>query len=274
MKIYLDMNDFASSGTVLSTLRSYDAINGNIEIFVKADGKVFTELDDFKKIRRRNKFDDDDLKYVNFFIKTLDDQDFRSLKSNNLLFRIHDDTILGCKKVYIFYNQNIDKDLLKNEIDQAISFYSQYIDSKIDKNNISVGIVEKFNYEKDNIYSFVRTNIPNFKEVIPLKSCIESKCNIVLLDDEVSFYIFTLLSNYSKFKKKEKSVKSYFSTFKPFSYHKIIENEVNLESLFTYSTFEIENNGKINLYLDKDIPASNLFSVLTFLQKLNQVNLE
>ena len=106
MKIYLDMNDFASSGTVLSTLRSYDAINGNIEIFVKADGKVFTELDDFKKIRRRNKFDDDDLKYVNFFIKTLDDQDFRSLKSNNLLFRIHDDTILGCKKVYIFYNQN------------------------------------------------------------------------------------------------------------------------------------------------------------------------
>ena len=244
MKIYLDMNDFASSGTVLSTLRSYDAINGNIEIFVKADGKVFTELDDFKKIRRRNKFDDDDLKYVNFF------------------------------KVYIFYNQNIDKDLLKNEIDQAISFYSQYIDSKIDKNNISVGIVEKFNYEKDDIYSFVRTNIPNFKEVIPLKSCIESKCNIVLLDDEVSFYIFTLLSNYSKFKKKEKSVKSYFSTFKPFSYHKIIENEVNLESLFTYSTFEIENNGKINLYLDKDIPASNLFSVLTFLQKLNQVNLE
>ena len=102
-------------------------------------------------------------------------------------------SILGCKKVYIFYNQNIDKDLLKNEIDQAISFYSRYIDSKIDKNNISVGIVEKFNYEKDDVYSFARTNIPNFKEVIPLKSCIESKCNIVLLDDEVSFYIFTSL---------------------------------------------------------------------------------
>ena len=274
MKIYLDINDFASASSALAAIRSYDSINGNIELFVKADGLEFAELEDFKKVRRRNKFGDDDLKQVNFFVKTFDEEDFRKIKSDNMIFRIHDDTLLGIKKLYLFFNHNIDENELKNRIDQSVEFYNKYIDPKIEKNNISLGIIEKFNYENDSKYTFIKNNVPNFREIISLKNCIESKCNIVVLDEEVAFYLFTLLSNYSKFKKKEKSVKSYFSTFKPFSYHKIIENDVNLESLFTYSTFEIEKNGKVNIYLDKNISPSNLFSVLTFLQKLNQINLD
>lgn len=274
MKIYLDINDFASSSSAVSAIRSYDSINGNMELFVKADGREFVELEDFKKVRRRNKFDIDDLKGINFFIKTFDEEDFRKIKTDNLIFRIHDDTLLGIKKLYLFFNQDTSEEDLKEKIENAITFYDTYIDSKIGKTNISLGLVEKFNYEKDLKYNYIKNNIQNFKEIIPLKNCIESKCNIVVLDDEVAFYLFTLLSNYSKFKKKEKSVKSYFSTFKPFSYHKIIENDVNLDSLFTYSTFEMEKNGKINLYIDKSISPSNLFSVLTFLQKLNQVNLD
>lgn len=271
MKLYLEMNDFTSSSVVMATLRSYNAINGNVEIYVKADGSEFNELDDFKKIRRRNKFDEDDLKSINFFIKTYNDfESFCNNNEKNIVFRIHDDTMINEKRIYLFFNKDIKEEDLKIKIDNVINFYNKYILKENENKNISLGMVEKYNYKKDPIYNFVKTNINEFKEYIPLKNCIDNKCDIVLIDNELSYYIFTLLSYYSKFKKREKSVKSYFATFKPFSYHKVIENDVNLESLFTYSTFEINiKDNRINLYVSKDISPSEFFSLITFLQKLN-----
>lgn len=270
MKLYLDMNDFTSSSTVMATLRSYNEINGNIEIYIKANGSEFNELDDFKKVRRRNKFDDDDLKSINFFIKTYDSFETFNNDEEKTIFRIHDDTLINEKRIYLFFDKNINEEDLKLKIDNVINFYNKYILKDNENKTISLGIIEKYNYKKEHLYNFVKSNINEFKEYIPLKNCIDNKCDIVLVDNELSYYIFTLLSYYSKFKKREKSVKSYFATFKPFSYHKVVENNVNLESLFTYSTFEIDNkNNKINLYISKDISPSEFFSLLTFLQKLN-----
>ncbi len=275
MKIYLDINDFEHDSTVMSTLRSYNSIDGNLEIYVKANGATYSELDDFKKVRRRNKFDEDDLKKINFFIKTFHSfEDFKLENDEDVAFRIHDDTLENEKRINMLYKLDEDHELLKEKIEKVTNFYKNYLLKKGVSPSINLGIVEKYNYKSDKTYDFIKNNIDIFNEIVPLKKVIDHSNNILLLDEEVRFYIFTLLSYYSKFKKKEKSVKSYFATFKPFGYHKEVETEVNLESLFTYSTFVIDKNNKVTLYVAKDIEPSELFSLLTFLQRLNNYEIE
>lgn len=273
MKIYLDIQDFTSPSTVLAAIRSYVSINGNIEIFIKADGYEYTELDDYKNIRRRNKFDQSDLKYVNFNLKTYDEFKLENFINKGTFFRIIDDTLTNEKRIYLFYDKDYDPETIKSKIDSCIAFHQKYISTDQTK-NINVGLIEKFNAKNDQIYKYIQENTPSYNNIIPLKDCINNKMDIVLMDNELSFYVFPLLSQYSKFKKKEKSVKSYFASFKPFSYHKMVEYDVDLESLFTFSSYEIETDGKINIYLSKNITPSELFSFFMFLQKLNKVDLD
>ena len=54
----------------------------------------------------------------------------------------------------------------------------------------------------------------------------------------------------------------------------MVENEVNLESLFTFSSYVITKDNDINLFVSKDISSSELFSLITFLQRLNKVTIE
>ena len=69
MKIYLDINDFINKHTITDALSSYSKIKGHIEIFLKADALEYSSLEDLKNILRRNKFDDYDLKQINYYIK-------------------------------------------------------------------------------------------------------------------------------------------------------------------------------------------------------------
>ena len=274
MKIYLDINNFTNPSSVIATLRSYNSVGGSLEIYIKADGYDYNELDDFKKIKRRNNFDKDDLKTCNFKVATYENFENFKLKDGETLFRIHDDTINNELKIYLFYNKNITKENLQNSLDKTIEFYNKYILKDNVNRKLKVGLVEKFDEEKDPLYKYIKSEVNEYEETIPLKSVLNNKCDIILMDNEVSFYVFTLLSFYSKFKKREKSVKSYFATFKPFSYQKMVENEVNLESLFTFSSYVITKDNDINLFVSKDISSSELFSLITFLQRLNKVTIE
>lgn len=268
MKIYIDINDFKNKHVISDALSSYSNIKGNIEIFLKADALEYPSLEDLKNVRRRNKFDSSDLKNITYFIKPY--ESFEKLKQddNYIYFRIYDDTINRSKKLFLFYNNNSSIDSIINKYNKVKNYYLTHIDDK----EISLGLIDKFNTNTD-LYKSLKS-INDFKEIVPLNNIFENHDDIILIDNEASFYIFSLLNYHSHFIKKEKDIKSYLSIFKPFGYHKIVDREVNLDTLFLYSTFQIEKNDKIYISINEDASPSQIIEFLTFLESIRDKTID
>lgn len=268
MQIYIDINDFKNTNVLKDALNSYEKIRTKLDIFVKANGLDHSSLDDLKNIRRRNKFDDDDLKNITYYFSAFDSFESLKLKDASTYFRIYNDTINNSKKLFMFYKHEIENEDLLHKLGQAKSYFKTHINNK----TLKVGIIEKYDTHT-NTYKAVKGD-DDFNEIVPLDKIFENKNDIILIDDEASFYIFTLLNYHSKFKKMEKDIKSYFSSFKPFGYHKMIEKEVNLDNLFEYATFELEKDGKITVFVKQDSSPAELVETLTFLEQLKDVSKE
>ncbi len=268
MQIYIDINDFKNTKVLKDALNSYEKIRTKLDIFIKANALDHASLDDLKNVRRRNKFEENDLKNITYYFSAFDSFEELKFKENSVYFRVYNDTINNTKKVFMFYKHDIDVDELFTKLNKVKEYYKTHIDDK----KLKVGIIEKFDTHTD-LYKNIRTD-DDYNEIVPLNKLLENKNDIILIDDEASFYVFTLLNYHSTFKKMEKDIKSYFSSFKPFGYHKMVEREVNLDNLFEHATFEIEKDGKITVFVKQDSSPSELVETLTFLEQLKDVTKE
>lgn len=260
-KIYLDINEFKNTYPLMQALKTYNSINGKSHFLIKADGIEYQILDDLKFIKRRIKFDEDDINDCNFNLKTY--ESFNTFKRNklNTFFRILDDSKNNKKTVYLFYNKDITFNELYSKLQYVIDFYKKYINNK---EEIKIGIINKF--ENDlNLLKELKS-LTQFHEIIELNKLLDNSSNIVLLDDEVTYYTFNLLSTYSKFMKLAKTVGGYASFFKPFSYQKMSPKEVNLNSYFSFSLFEITPKDKlINIYIQENISPTEMIDFLSII---------
>lgn len=260
-KIFLDINEFKNTYPLMQALKTYSSINGRSHFLIKADGNEYQILDDLKFIKRRIKFDEDDLNECNFNLKTFESFDTFKRNKSNTYFRILDDSKNNKKTLYLFYSKDITFNELNEKLQLVINFYKEYINAK---EEIKIGIINKF--ENDlNLLKELKS-LDNFHEVIELNKLLDNTSNIVLLDDEVTYYTFNLLSTYSKFMKLAKSVSGYASFFKPFSYQKMAPKEVNLNSYFSFSLFEITSKDKlINIYVQENISPTELIDFLSII---------
>ena len=268
MQIYIDINDFNNASILKDAINSYDKIRTKLDIFIKANALEHASLEDLKCVRRRNSFEPDSLKNISYYLSGFNSFESLKLKDNSTYFRVYNDTINNTKKVFMFYNHTLNKEDLLLKIEQIKAYYKTHIQDT----GLKIGIIEKFDTSTE-LYKEVKL-LDEYNGIVSLNSIFENKNNIILIDDEAAFYIFTLLNYHSKFRKVEKDIKSYFSSFKPFGYQKMVEKEVNLDNLFEHLTFEIEKDGKITAYIKQDSSPSEIVESLTFLEQLKDFTKE
>ena len=116
-KIFLDINEFKNTYPLMQALKTYNSINGRSHFLIKADGNEYQILDDLKFIKRRIKFDEDDLNEWNFNLKTYESFDTFKRNKSHTYFRILDDSKNNKKTLYLFYS----KDITFNELNEKLA---------------------------------------------------------------------------------------------------------------------------------------------------------
>lgn len=263
--IYIDLSDFKNTFPVLEALKTYGTLKKKLTLFVKGSADEYTSLDDFKNIVRRNKFADDDINSIEAVIKPIENFENISLNDETITMRLLDDTKTNHRSLFVFYKENDEETRIEEIINKALIIYKKYINNDHD---IKLGNIQKFKNDDKKEAIFKKYN--EYKGQIPLKNVLSNEFDIVLIDDEASYYLFTLLKNYSKFIKREKTAKSYFAKFSPFGYQKFEEREVDVDTLFSLSYFKIDKNDKLYIYIKEETSPSEFIEIFNLLESISQ----
>lgn len=261
MKIYIDLNEFENAFPILDAFKTYTTLKGKINFLVKGDASSYLALDDYKNIKRRSSFDEIDLKDVKFNLTTFDSFEELKNKDEETIFRVLDNPKTKKRSIFLFFNDDINHDLLKEKIDYIINFYKENVENK----PLKVSLIKKFKEDKD-LELFLKNNLNEFSSTFEIKDILNNDSEIVLLSEEIKYYAFSLLSNYSRFLKSEKNIGGYLSKFNPFSYQKISSKEVNLDSIFNESTFVFSKDNKLSCLIKKDLTASSFIELFEFFE--------
>jgi len=257
--IFVDLANFTNCSSLAEAIYSFVKNNRNLMFFVKADGLEYPILDDFpSNIVRRNNFLESDMEKIDFYLKEC--ESFYALDKNkeNTYLRVLNNTQKAIRQIYLFCDEDNPNAFL-NELEVCKSFYKTNIK---DKTNPTLTYIKGYN-DTSSLENLV-TSDKGFSSFTELNKILSNENDIVIITKETSFYLFRMLETYSKFVKKEENVKSYLKLFAPFSYHKTQGKDINLETLFSNSTFEIKED-TINVFIKKDIQFS---SILDFFKVL------
>ncbi len=258
--VYLDLSLFPNDDLLVQGITSFSKYHRGITFYCKGDGLTYQTLDDARNVIRRGKFTAEDLERIDFEIESYEGFENFKRASEDTYFRLLDDPTQK-KKLYWFFDETR-PERYEGEITLVKGFYGRWISAQ----NPKIAAIRP--YHSNSQLEKQLESEESFMGYLSLSEIFKNQGDIILMDNEVAFYVFSLLSTYSRFNRRERSVKDYAAFFAPFSFHKIEPKQMTLEAYFSYSLFASTKKEKTKIYLYKDMSPAEYIDFFKTLEAL------